>query len=106
MGQSSGSAVIGTLFVAANAIVVGSSSGTTIAFRLNPLDYDLGTDLVKGSTRLLLNTRDNVAVNAATLTLSVTFSSRSLEDFSRKWSQGRLGWIAGSWWVYIHAFGW
>jgi hypothetical protein len=106
MGQSSGSAVIGALFVAADAIVVSSGSGTTIAFRFNPLDNNLGTNLVKRSTRLLLNTWDNVAVNTAALTLSVALGSRSLEDFSGKWSRGRLGWIAGSWWVYVHVFGW
>jgi hypothetical protein len=106
MGQSSGSAVIGALFVTANAIVVGSGSSATIAFRLNPLDYNLGTNLVKRSTCLLLNARDNVAVNAVALTLSIALSSRSLEDFGGKWSRGRLGCIAGSRWVYVHAFRW
>ena len=86
MGQSSGSAVIGVLFVAADAIVVSSGSSTTIAFRFNPLNNDLGTNLVKRSTCLLLNTRDNVAVNMVALTLSVTLSSHSLEDFGGKWS--------------------
>ena len=106
MGQSSASAVIGALFVAANAVVVSSGSGTTITFRLNPLDYNLGTNLVKRSTRLLLNTRDNVAVNAAALTLSITLGNHSLENFGGKWSRGRLGCITGSRWVYVHAFRW
>jgi hypothetical protein len=84
MGQSSGSAVIGALFVTANAIVVSGGSGATITFRFDPLDYDLGTNLIKRSTHLLLNTQDNVAVNAVPLPFGVAFGGRSLEDFGGK----------------------
>jgi hypothetical protein len=106
MGQSSASAVIGTLFIAANAVVVDSGSGTTITFRLDPLDYNLGTNLVKRSARLLLNTRDNVAINVVALTLSIALGNCSPEDFGGKWSRGGLGCIIGSGWVYDHAFRW
>src|SRR5882762_293013 len=105
MGQSSGLAVIGVLFITANEIVVGSGSGTTIAFRLNSLDYDLGTNLIKQSTCLLLNVWDNVAVYMVALMLSITLGSCSLEDFRGKWSRGRLGCIAGSRQVYVLTFG-